>query len=57
MTLRAYDAAGALISGGAPYAFPVALTIEGDATGAYTLQSGSESGETLQIATPVQPIS
>ncbi len=56
VTLRAYDAAGSLISGGAPYAFPVALTIEGDSTGAYTLQSGSESGQTLQIATPVQPI-
>ena len=56
VTLRAYDAAGSLISGGAAYAFPVALTIEGDATGAYTLHSGSESGQTLQIATPVQAI-
>jgi hypothetical protein len=56
VTLRAYDAAGSLISGGAPYAFPVALTIQGDATGAYTLQTGSGSGETMQIATPLQPI-
>jgi hypothetical protein len=56
VTLRAYDAAGSLISGGAAYAFPIALTIEGDSTGAYTLQSGSESGPTMQIATPVQPI-
>ncbi len=56
VTLRAYDAAGSLISGGAPYAFPIALTIEGDSTGAYTLRSGSQSGQTLQIATPVQAI-
>ncbi len=55
-TLDAYDAAGALITGNAQYAFPVTLTIEGDATGAYTLHVGSQSGQTVQVPSPAQSI-
>ncbi|HEY1680859.1 MAG TPA: hypothetical protein VGF98_04385 [Candidatus Tumulicola sp.] len=56
VALNAYDAAGAMISGKTPYAYPIALTIEGDATGAYSLHAGSQSGESAQLEDPAQPI-
>jgi hypothetical protein len=56
VTLHAYDAAGVLIDGNTPYAFPALLTIEGDAIGAYSLRAGSQSGESVQILSPSQTI-
>jgi hypothetical protein len=56
VTLHAYDAAGGLIDGNTPYAFPISLTIEGDATGAYSLHAGSHLGESVQITSPSQAI-
>jgi hypothetical protein len=57
VTLHGYDATGQLITGNAPYAFPITLTIEGDANGSYSLHAGSQSGETIQAPSPSQPIS
>jgi hypothetical protein len=57
VTLNGYDATGQLITGNAPYAFPITLTIEGDANGSYSLHAGSQSGETIQAPSPAQPIS
>jgi hypothetical protein len=56
VTLHAYDAAGGLIDGKTPYAFPVSLSIEGDAVGAFSLHAGSQSGESVQIGSPSQSI-
>jgi len=57
VTLHGYDATGQLITGNAPYAFPITLTIEGDANASYSLHAGSQSGETIQAPSPSQPIS
>jgi hypothetical protein len=56
VSLRAYDATGQLITGNAPYAFPITLTIQGDANNSYSLHAGSQSGESIQAPSPAQPI-
>jgi hypothetical protein len=56
VTLHGYDATGELITGNAQYAFPITLTIQGDANNSYSLHAGSQSGESIQAPSPAQAI-
>jgi hypothetical protein len=56
VTLHGYDPTGQLITGNAPYAFPITLTIQGDATSSYSLHAGSQSGQSIQAPSPAQAI-
>lgn len=52
VSLRAYDASGAEITGPSDYAEPVALTIQGDVDRSFSLHLGNRSGESLKITKP-----
>lgn len=54
--LDAFDAGGAEIVGPSDYAGPIALTIQGDATGAFALHAGDGSGQSLSIVRPTSSI-
>jgi hypothetical protein len=57
VTLAAFDAAGAQIVGGSNYQTPIAVTIQGDATGSFTLHAPGQSGPSLSIVKPTSGLS
>ena len=56
VTLRAFDASGAQIVGGSNYQFPIALSIQGDASHAFQLHAGGAKGSALLVAKPASDI-
>jgi hypothetical protein len=56
LTLSAYDASGAQITGSSPFEIPIALTIQGDAGNAFVLHAGGRHGTSLTITKPTDGI-
>ncbi|MFY9718140.1 MAG: hypothetical protein WAK16_00720 [Candidatus Cybelea sp.] len=56
VSLRAYDASGAEITGPGHYTDPIVLVINGDGNHAFSLHYGKSSGESLTIAKPADGI-
>jgi hypothetical protein len=56
VTLTAYDAAGAAIVGPSAYSQPIALSIQGDGAGAFSLHQGTSAGSSVTVAKPALPV-
>jgi len=56
VSLRAFDATGAQIAGGADYQSPIAVSIQGDSTGSFSLYAPGQSGPSLTIPKPTSNI-
>jgi hypothetical protein len=56
VTVTAYDAAGAAIVGASEYSQPIALTIQGDSAGAFSLHEGTTAGSSVSITKPAMPV-
>ncbi len=54
--LTAYDGSGAPIAGASDYQTPIALTIQGDSLGAYSLHGAGTPGDSVTVSSPSQKL-